>query len=90
MSVKPLGIMGPHNDAMCVVMCGTCWFCIWSRVHVSLGWGSHLVRKVSHWYDVSFLLDFSSSFPFLFLFSVCRVLIIKKLNVQCCTTCPKH
>ena len=41
MSAKPLGIMGgpvgPHNDAMCVVVCGTCWFCIWSGEYLSAG-----------------------------------------------------
>ena len=42
----------------CVVVCGTCWFCIWSGVSVSYDWGPHLVRKVSHWHDASFLLEF--------------------------------
>ena len=79
--------MGSHNDAMC----GGVWYLL--VLHMVRGifqLGSHLVRKVSHWYDVSFLVDFSSSFPFLFLFSVCQRRIIEKLNVQCCTTCPKH
>ena len=83
------GPLGPHIDAMCVVVCGTYWLCIW--LGVSYDWGSHLVRKVSYWHDAGFLLEFSS---FLFVSFFCLpkdyVLIIKNLKVKCCTTCPRH
>ena len=91
--------MGPDIDAMCVVVCGGVWLCVVSAgfasgQEVSCGLGSHLVREASLWYDASVLSDFPSSFSFFFSFlglpeKDC-LLIIKKLNVQCCTTCPKH
>ena len=27
----------PHNDAMCVLVCGTCEFCVWSGGILRLG-----------------------------------------------------
>ena len=68
--------MAPHVDAMCVWCCVVTWCVVpagfASGRGVSCGWGSHLVREVSLWYDASFLSDFSSSFPLFFLFSVCQ------------------
>ena len=83
------GPLGPHIDAMCVVVCCTCWFCIWSGV--SYDWGPHLVRKVSNWHDASFLLEFSFSFFVSFLrLPEDYVLIIKNLMVECSIASPKH
>ena len=78
------GPLGLHIDAMC----GGVWYLL---VLGTYDWGPHLVRKVSHWHDASFLLEFSF---FLFVSFLCSpedyVLRIKNLKVKCCTACPKH
>ena len=90
MHAKPLDYGVGHWVGQCVVVCGTCWFCIWSGV--SYDWGPNLIREVSHCHDASFLLEF---FFFAFFVSLLclpedYILIIKNLKVKCSTACPKH
>ena len=69
MHVKPLDYGVGHWVGQCVVVCGTCWFCIWSGV--SYDWGPNLIREVSTVTTLAFYWSFSF-LPFLFLYSVCQ------------------
>ena len=89
----PLGVMGWANGCHTMTPC-VCWCVVLASLAsgqgVSCGWVS--IRSGRSPSDM--MLAFYQTFLFLSFFlglpEKDYVLIIKKLNVQCCTTCPKH
>ena len=56
------GPLGPHIDAMCVVVCGTCWFCIMTGDPTWSGKSPTGTMLAFYWSFLLFLFCFFSLF----------------------------